>query len=568
MKPALVALVLLALLHTALTLMGIGGVMRGDLPDADVYMRLVRIEDLISTGDWFSSAIARANWPYGDTLNWSRPVDVLILLCAAPVHLVGFSWHDALHYACFPYTLIMQWLCVLAILSLVRRLMGSSSVWPALPIALLAPMMMAYSLPGRADHHTLQLLCTLMTACALVSAHHKPHAAISAGIWSALGLWVSSEYQFLIIIYSAVLAYNWLKEGYGLTQLRLYALSLSGGAMVALLIERGPYWMLREYDKLSLAHLIALSLFAALTFLLPVAVKTFRQRILALAAVGALGFGAIMLTDPLILLGPRSSARAYEELHRHVMELRPIELTTAGGWADFCLYLLLPLLALMAWDMRAVPQKSQDAARWRIAVWPALVMTLLGVRYIRFLIYAGCFAVPVLSVQFAKLKPRRKIKAAMALALLPFAAGAITSSLAPASTAAPVQTCHLRDALSSLEMLHSQLGYPPVVIAPINHAPELLWRSAARVIGSSYYRNEPGVFDTHDFFRDTSDDTATARAIAARRKVNAVLLCLGDDYIPGLQENGLLKKLQRGEVPAWLEKMDALPEGMIVLRVK
>lgn len=293
MKPALVALVLLTLLHTTLTLMGMGGVMRGDLPDADVYMRLVRIEDLIATGDWFSSSIARANWPYGDTLNWSRPVDVLILLCAAPIHLAGFNWHDALNYACFPYTLLMQWLCVLSILSLVRRLMGSSSVWPALPLALLAPMMMAYSLPGRADHHTLQLLCMIMTACALVSAHHKPHTAISAGLWSALGLWVSSEYQFFIIIYSAVLAYNWMKEGYGLTQLRLYALSLSSFAMAALLIERGPHWMLREYDKLSLAHLIALSLFAALTFLLPAAAKTFRQRLMALAGVGALALAQL-----------------------------------------------------------------------------------------------------------------------------------------------------------------------------------------------------------------------------------------------------------------------------------
>lgn len=275
-----------------------------------------------------------------------------------------------------------------------------------------------------------------------------------------------------------------------------------------------------------------------------------------------------MLTDPLILLGPRSSPRAYQELHRYIMELRPIELTTGRGWADFCLYLLLPLIALMAWDMRAVPQKTQDAARWRIVVWPALAMTLLGVRYIRFLIYAGCVAAPLLLVQLAKLKPRRKIKAALALALLPFALGALTSSLVPVSkTATPAPSCHLRDAMASIQQLQEQLGHLPVIMAPINHAPELLWRSEARIIGSSYYRNEPGVFDTHDFFRDSTADFSTARAIATRRGVDAVLLCADDD-IPELQESGLLKQLQQGVLPPWLEKSENAAEWPILLKIK
>lgn len=41
------------------------GISEAELVDTDAYMRLVRVEQLAETGDWYDSVIHRSNYPYG-----------------------------------------------------------------------------------------------------------------------------------------------------------------------------------------------------------------------------------------------------------------------------------------------------------------------------------------------------------------------------------------------------------------------------------------------------------------------------------------------------------------------
>lgn len=41
-----------------------------ELTDTDTYMRLVRVEQLAETGNWYNSVIERSNYPDGDELHW------------------------------------------------------------------------------------------------------------------------------------------------------------------------------------------------------------------------------------------------------------------------------------------------------------------------------------------------------------------------------------------------------------------------------------------------------------------------------------------------------------------
>jgi len=91
----LVIVGLSAVVPAVLTLAYAAGLMplrRGDLADSDCYMRLVRVRQLWTTGRWYDSTIPRSNVPYGEELHWTRPLDLLLLLGAAPASLVvGFN---------------------------------------------------------------------------------------------------------------------------------------------------------------------------------------------------------------------------------------------------------------------------------------------------------------------------------------------------------------------------------------------------------------------------------------------------------------------------------------------
>ncbi len=77
--PWLSIFVLWALVQAVVLAVGASPVLEGGLIGTDGYMRLVRVELLQETGAWFDGRIPRSNAPYGDTLHWTRPFDVLLL---------------------------------------------------------------------------------------------------------------------------------------------------------------------------------------------------------------------------------------------------------------------------------------------------------------------------------------------------------------------------------------------------------------------------------------------------------------------------------------------------------
>ena len=60
--------------HAARWLIGDSAAVKGNLVDSDGYARLVRIQRLIETGGWFDVSLPRADWPYGGSLHWTRPL--------------------------------------------------------------------------------------------------------------------------------------------------------------------------------------------------------------------------------------------------------------------------------------------------------------------------------------------------------------------------------------------------------------------------------------------------------------------------------------------------------------
>ena len=100
-----------------------GGVLQGMLPDTDSYMRLIRVEALYMGGGWYDHLVAAFNAPFMGDLHWTRPLDILIILLAAPLDLFletkqAIFWAGAL--VCPLLLLASLWLTAWAIKPLVR----------------------------------------------------------------------------------------------------------------------------------------------------------------------------------------------------------------------------------------------------------------------------------------------------------------------------------------------------------------------------------------------------------------------------------------------------------------
>lgn len=85
-----------------------------DLADTDCYMRLVRVEQLAETGQWYDSVIHRSNYPYGEELHWTRPLDV-ILLVGAYVFEPWLGFHKGLYAWGFIISPLLGICCLLSL---------------------------------------------------------------------------------------------------------------------------------------------------------------------------------------------------------------------------------------------------------------------------------------------------------------------------------------------------------------------------------------------------------------------------------------------------------------------
>ena len=174
-RPFLALAVVWALIHALAVLSGFAPVLDGELKGPDSYMRLVRVDALWSGGGWFDNLIVESNAPLGDTLHWTQPFDILILLGGWA--LDPFLGHErALFWAGSLTSPIIQLGTLVAMAWAVRPLLGKRRAWLAMAVLFAQPAVMFNSLAGRADHHSLQLFLLVVGIGFLVRALQRPES--------------------------------------------------------------------------------------------------------------------------------------------------------------------------------------------------------------------------------------------------------------------------------------------------------------------------------------------------------------------------------------------------------
>lgn len=581
----LFALVVLVLFG-ALVLIRFPGVLRGELIGTDSYMRLVRVRQLAESGAWFDVTIPRSNAPFGSTLHWTRPLDVLLLLGAGlGSPFLGFG--RALHLAgvlVSPVLLIA--ICFVTAWS-VRPLAGPRVRYYT-TLAVLAQLgIMGYALPGRADQSMLILLVFVAmqgTAIRLSLAPDSRRVALATGALAAVGLWISVEFLVALLAVLAALLAQWIVKGAELANaVRFTTLGLFLGVAAAVLLEHPPMALLAaEYDRISIVHVFVTALIAMCGIVAAgprASALGIRGRIVAAAAGTLVATALVLLVYPRFLAGPMADVNP--ELRRtwlgYLTEFQPYLVPHGlSGWGRFLAYLGQALLALgaVAYALRRDGRTARAGAWASTAVGLALFVPL-AVRWVRFAMYAELLGVMGTMVLLSEILERietridgarlARARAATSVGLIvgPLFLGAGLMALGGESgevvqEAAATQTgdCPVETLVSALSDPGGLGGRPRTVLAHVDLGPLILYRTPHAVVATPYHRNWQGILDWQAIM--TTRDPSVARRLIGARQVDVVVSCgtapggsaAALDTMPAFAE-----LLSSGTTPPWLRPL-------------
>ena len=547
----------------------VSGVLTGDpvsIVDTDGFMRMSRITELW-TGEvgWWDGFAYRSNAPFGHSMHWTRPLDVLVILLALPFHLLTAS-ESALRLGGLFVGPLVFGAVAGAVTWAFHPLVGRvGAVVAGLGVAL-QPTLLAYGSPGRVDHHGLIFLTTAVLFGLAVRLALEPgndRTAAAAGLVAAVGIWVSTEVLLPVAFFLVAFLVAWVVTGTPRPEtMRRFGLWWTGGMVILLAVERAPdMLMARDLDRISAIHLVVAALAATFWVLVGLGTTDRRRTRAALAiAAGAVTAVILWIIVPGFIAGPFGDVppALWDAWLSRVAELQP--LWPFGPNPARTVYLLTaPVIGVgLAW-IAGRRVRSQRAIWWTLgAVIASLVA--LGVAQARFTALSQLAATAAWGWMAAALVRGvgdRKGPWGSVLRVVSMFAGVagflvpvvIFGVLAPSDSEPDVaEDCDVADLIEFL----GDRGGTPLVLTHVDWGPEILYRTDASVLASPYHRNVDGILDARRFLGGAS---SAAAGIVAERSIDLVAVCeerdagyLGSDRTEG----DVLSLISAARAPSWL----------------
>jgi hypothetical protein len=543
--------------------------------DTDDALRLVIVRDLISgRAGWFDQHMMRLQPPLGMELHWSRLIDGGLAGLQGLLRLgLPPDRAELAMRALWPTLWIFP--AVAALISIARRLGGDAAAPVAAAMLAIDLPLYAQWLPGRIDHHNVQISLALLALAAAMRGGWR--GALAAGLAAGLGLAVGLEDLAFQAVVGAGVALQFLfaPQPRG-RPAQAYAAGLLAAALPLYLAETPPaHWAHAACDTIS-ANLVAALIVAAVGLIGCVALTARRgpiARLAGLATVGALAAGVYLALDPTCLRGPLAEAdpRIGPIWLSHVNELLPlshalsdIRQVTAWGQA------ILMGLGAAAWLWLGRRRSARDAAWLMAGAWLAMGIAL-GVA-VRMAHYPAMLATAILAAAAAGLARRhaRGSFVAMALIAVLFTPTWVTTIMLRVAAHEAAPNLSARRAVCNTPQAYRRLAALPAgrVLGEIDLGPYVLVTSRHSVMAAPYHRMAWGILAAHDALAAApgADEAATRR--------------LGVDYVLGcaahanlfthatLPANSLQRRLDRGDVPAWLQPLSPAGEAVQVYAVK
>lgn len=554
-----------------------GGVF--DALSTDDAMRLVEVRDLIGGQGWFDLFQYRLD-PPGMLMHWSRVIDAPLaglILVLRP--LLGTHGAETVTLYFWPALLFAVALALVA--AIARQLTTNISAQIAAAVlAVLALPALVHFRAGAIDHHNAQI--DLLLALVLMTAQLERSAVKAAlgGLFVSLSLAIGLEMlPALAAVGVAVFGLLVWRGAPVARQVGAFGAGLAGSSLllapalipISLLGAQvcdafgGPVLLLAIGGGVSLMVMVAIDRYR----------PTLRMRIVSGAVL------AIVLVGAFLLLYSGCIASPFAHLDPIVVQLWVNNVAEAISFTrmlhlfpeNIPAYYGLPILTLVVGLMALRRSPPPETFRWIVGIVTLAALIGTSVWEMRGAAGASMVAAPLFAASLAVLWPT--LASARNLFVLSVLASPVSLSAMglfakpmldvivkpPVIPAAP--SCRSMSDAASLNRLPKGR-----VMAPVDLGPAILAETADEVFAAPYHRNNDG---NSALLKLMMAPLPTARKVLSDRKVDYVVTCATthDLNIIKLAPDGLEARLDRGEVPDFLERLSPDPTDTIsVWRVR
>ncbi|UYY57756.1 hypothetical protein [Sphingomonas sp. S2-65] len=542
-RDAALALLLAAVLGAAWTIRDWSDLGALRLPDTDDAVRLLQVRDWLAGQAFGDVTQARIGIPPGLAMHWTRAADLgPAALIALLGPLIGGHAATVTAVTLWPITLFAV---ALALTGSISRALGSAAA-TAMAVAALAYPATTLFLPGRIDHHGLQIVLLLALVRAVLGTGKIATGALG-GAATALSIAVGLETAPLLAVGGLAITAEWWHGRAGARErMTGYAAALALGLAGAALLFRTSAWSYPACDGFTATAWRAAQALSLGPLALAAASPLLRTRAARSAAVLLVAMAGLAV---LWLLGQRCADPygSVDPLVRrlwlaHVGEARPL---LEAPVADAIGYAGLMTVGVVATLWQAI--------RTRAAGWVVLLAFQLGALAITLVqlrgAYAGAqLAAPALAATIAVARSRGVVAlAASWLASAGFVYPLAGSIAAPAAgppsgmenCTSPGELARLAKLPGGTAMTSIDIGAFAVVATP------------HRLVAAPYHRNMAGNAAMYRFFLS---EPSASEAIARQLKIDYVVSCPSDFAELGRSAgvDTLARQLQVGHAPAWL----------------
>ncbi|PZO73125.1 hypothetical protein [Sphingomonas hankookensis] len=573
-RPALLlALGLTLLLTTAWTIKDWSALRWMRLPDNDDMMRIAEIRDWIG-GQRFNDLMQyRLGPPGGAPMHWSRLADAVpaaMILILTP--LLGTHAAEVSAVIAWPALLFLCYLLLAG--RIAQRVHGPAARPVAVVLAALAFPTISLFVPGRIDHHALQIVLMLALVDGLL---RRPSLATGAamGVIAAASLAIGLESAPELVAVMAALGWLWLTGDAGEDRRALgFGLALAGATGVMLVFMHPDAWPREWCDGFTPASTSATLALGAGWGVLGLAgrrLPTLPLRLATAAVVGIAVALSVSRTSMVCLAGP------YDALTPFLKEVWMSNVSEARGLfvgqdtpGTVLAYGALSLLG----SALAVIQAVRGGWRGRRAIAFAIVLVISAVAAILQIrvtyILAGLASIPfAVAIAATQRRPER-----MAARLTLWVLGAGVTYLAiskqmDTALAKPIEAARVDARRCTAAEQFVTIARQPrgLVAAPIDLGSYLIGMTPHHVLAAGYHRNNDGNMAAYRFFLSPP---ARSAAMARRMGVDYVALCpanMREIALERYRSGSLVDALQSGRVPDWLEPVPA-GGSMLFFRVR
>lgn len=523
------------------------------LPEPDDMVRLAQIRDWLD-GQGFADMTQARLGPFGGTaMHWSRLPDLipaLLIWLLSPI--MGVTRAEIAAVIFWPELLFF--LHLLLIGGLARRLGGGAATAAALPIASLAYPAIDLFLPGRIDHHGVQIVLIEAMLLALLSGR-----LIAAGLAAGASLAVGAEAAPVIAAAMIWLTAEWVRDRRAIAG---FGIGLLIAAVATFLVLRPQFWPAERCDGFT-PPIFALMLMAGGYWLvlagLAPRLPDARWRGAAALATGALVLAGGWLAAPACLASPYGPA---DPLLSRIWPEQAGEyggvLRQSPGTSVAFLGLAITGLAAALW--LAWRERLSGHALLAATIGISLLTAFVQLRGAWI---GAALAAPVLA-QLIRIAGGWGVAGnigawLVSIGLLWQAIGEV----ALRGGVRPQAACTDRRTLAALDRLDTGS-----FAAPMELSAHLIGATQHRSLGGPYHRNRAGNRAMAEFFLSSPE---AARYQASLWGIDYVALCpTGTGGLPPAlaRPSGLAGHLLNGAEPTWLDPVPLVGSDLLVWRVR